>query len=224
MKDIGSAFSALFNDPRWVRKTIGGGLVVLLCLVGLGFFVLAGYYIELTRRVMRREQYPIPEWQDLGVKFITGFKYFVVLFVYFLPALLLGLPLAVLMFVTAVFAPGGPLAILASIYLFGYALLMVPYSVLLMLLAPIIAFRFADRERIADALNVAEVFRAFGQNWESTLVVALLAAGVQSLAGLGIFAVLIGIVFSIFYAYLVTAYLHGLLYLAQREHEEAIAA
>ncbi len=223
MHDLGKAFSEPFRDPEWLTKFLIGGVVVLSCLTGLGLFVLAGYYIELTGRVMRKERYPLPVWSDLGVKFVTGFKYAVVVFLYALPVLLLAVPMMVLVLLASVSDPGGAPGVLASIYVFAYVLLAVPYGILLMLLTPVIAYRFAERERMADALDIAAVFRAFARNWESTVVVALIAAGVQMLSGLGVFVLLIGVLFTLFYAYLVTAFLHGLLYLDHQKRQEAVA-
>ena len=126
MNDIGTAFSAPFKDPEWGTKFILGALVVLLCVTGLGIFVLAGYFVELTQRVMRKEQYPLPAWTDLGVKFVVGVKYAVVWFLYALPVVLLALPIVMLMALTAMNESSASMAIVASIYLFAFALLVVP--------------------------------------------------------------------------------------------------
>ena len=217
--DIGSAFSAPFKDPDWGRKFLIGGLMVFACLFGFGFFVLAGYYIELTRRVMKREEYPLPEWKDLGVKFIVGFKYVVTILTYVLPVILLAIPLVVLIAISVTNDPDGAPSLLASIYLFAYVLLVIPYGLALTLVQPIIAYKFAERESIADALDVAQVFRLFKTNWESTLVVAILVIGVDSLAGIGILAIIIGVLFTIFYVYMVSAFLHGQLYLQHSRGE-----
>ncbi len=212
MNDIGTAFSAPFKDPDWGVKFVIGALVVLLCVTGLGFFVLAGYFVELTQRVMRKEQYPLPAWTDLGVKFIMGVKYFVVWVLYLLPVVLLSLPLVVLIALAALNETSAATAVVASIYLFAFALLAAPYGVLLSLLSPIIAFRFAAHGKISEALDLRAILRAFKLNWESTVVVALLAVGIHSLGAIGIIGVVVGVLFTLFYVYLVSAYLYGLLY------------
>jgi hypothetical protein len=217
--DISSAFAAPFKDPDWGKKFLIGALIVLTCLFGVGFFLLAGYYIELTRRVMRREEIPLPEWKDLGVKFVVGFKYAVTMLVYILPIILLAIPLVVLVIISIANDPDGAPGFLASIYLFGYVLLVVPYSLLLSLVTPIIAYKFAERENIGDALDVGEVLRLFKTHWESTLVVALLVIGIESLSGIGVFAAFVGVLFTLFYVYLVSAYLHGQLYLHHHRGE-----
>jgi hypothetical protein len=224
MNDIGTAFSAPFKDPDWLMKFLIGSLMILLCLTGLGLFVLLGYYIELTQRVMRKEQYPLPEWRDLGVKFIVGFKYVVVLLLYAMPIILLLIPLLGFLLLAATGSEGNTPAIIASIYLFGYVILAIPYSILLMLLTPIISYRYAARESIADALDVSTILRLFKMNWESTTVVALLAVGVESIAGIGVIAFIIGVLVSLFYVYLVAAFLHGMLYLNHQSAMEVNAA
>jgi hypothetical protein len=66
---------------------------------------------------------------------------------------------------------------------------------------------------MSDAWDIAQVFRDFKSNWQNTLVVALIVVGIESFAAVGVVFFFIGIFFTIFYAYLVSAYLHGLLYL-----------
>ncbi|HEX9006288.1 MAG TPA: DUF4013 domain-containing protein, partial [Bacteroidota bacterium] len=153
MRDLGRAFSEPFRDPEWPTKFLIGGVVVLSCMAGLGIFVLAGYYIEVTGRVMRGERYPMPVWSDLGVKFVTGSKYAVVVILYALPITLLAIPMVVLMLLASMSDPGGAPGVLASIYFFAYVLLAIPYGILLALLTPVIAYKFAERERMADALD-----------------------------------------------------------------------
>jgi hypothetical protein len=217
MKDLGKAFSFIFEDPSWVLKVVIAGLFMLLSFVGLGIFVLLGYIVELTQRVMRREQYPLPEWKDVGVKFLVGFKYFIVLFMYALPIILLMIPLIVLLAITAVSGPSEGLSTIVAVYTFGFVLLMIPYALLLTILTPIITYRFAVRERIADGLDIGGIIADFKRNWQNTVVVALISVGLESFAGIGIFAFLIGIFFTMFYAYAVSGYMYGELYLSTQE-------
>ena len=212
MKDLGLAFSSPFKDPAWVSKFVIAGAFLFLCLFGIGIPVIVGYLIQVTQRVMRQEEHPLPEWTDVGVKFILGFKYCVVYFVYLLPVFLLVVPLIVFAVAAQMTEAPDAVGIFVTVYTFAFTLLIIPYSLALTALSPIIAYRFALRERISDGLNLAAVIGDFKAHWQSTLVVALIAVGVQSFAFVGIFLLIIGVVFSIFYAYLVSAYMHGALY------------
>jgi hypothetical protein len=162
---------------------------------------------------MRREQFILPEWSDLGIMFVTGFKFCVVYLIYALPLVALLVPLIALAAVAGMADGSDALGALLMIYLFGMMLLMIPYSLFLKAASPIISYRFALRERIADALDVKRLFREFRMNWQNTVIVALVALGIESFAAVGLLLFLIGILFTLFYTYLVTAYMHGLVYL-----------
>jgi hypothetical protein len=213
MKDIGKAFSLPFKDPSWASKFIIAGLFMLLCLLGIGIPVIVGYLIQVTQRVIRHEEPALPEWSDIGVKFVLGFKYCVVYLIYLIPVFLLVIPVIGLAVATSATDAPEMVGVLSIIYIFGFTLLVIPYSLLLTAIFPIVAYRFALREKISDAIDLARIFKDFRLNWQNTAVVALIAIGIQSFAFIGILFFLIGVFFTVFYVYLVSAAMHGLLYL-----------
>jgi hypothetical protein len=213
MKDIGKAFSLPFKDPSWASKFIIAGLFMLLCLLGIGIPVIVGYLIQVTQRVIRHEEPALPEWSDIGVKFVLGFKYCVVYLIYLIPVFLLVIPVIGLAVATSATDAPEMVGVLSIIYIFGFTLLVIPYSLLLTAIFPIVAYRFALREKISDAIDLGRIFKDFRLNWQNTAVVALIAIGIQSFAFIGILFFLIGVFFTVFYVYLVSAAMHGLLYL-----------
>lgn len=223
MKDLGKAFTFLFKDPQWVSKTAIAALWMILCVFLVGFFVLAGYFVQVTQRVMRREENPLPSWDGIGVKLVLGLKYAVVYLIYLLPVFILLFPVIGLAIATEVSGNEDAIGVAATVYLFGFTLFIIPYSLALTLFTPIITYRFAERERIGDAIDIVRVVGLFKRNWQNSLVVALIVAAIQSFAGIGIFLFLIGVFFTIFYAYLTGSYLSGLLYLESQPPKEAAA-
>lgn len=213
MKDIGKAFSLPFKDPSWASKFVIAALFMLLCLLGVGIPVIVGYLIQVTQRVIRREEPPLPEWSDIGVKFVLGFKYCVVYLIYLIPVFLLVIPVIGLAVATSATDAPEMVGVLSIIYIFGFTLLVIPYSLLLTAIFPIVAYRFALREKISDAIDLGKIFKDFRVNWQNTAVVALIAIGIQSFAFIGILFFLIGVFFTVFYVYLVSAAMHGILYL-----------
>jgi hypothetical protein len=186
---------------------------MLLCLLGIGIPVIVGYLIQVTQRVIRHEEPALPEWSDIGVKFVLGFKYCVVYLIYLIPVFLLVIPVIGLAVATSATDAPEMVGVLSIIYIFGFTLLVIPYSLLLTAIFPIVAYRFALREKISDAIDLARIFKDFRLNWQNTAVVALIAIGIQSFAFIGILFFLIGVFFTVFYVYLVSAAMHGLLYL-----------
>ena len=219
MNDLGKAFSFPFKDPNWVSKFLIGALFMLLSIFLVGIFIIAGYFVQVIQRVMQRETNPLPEWEDVGVKLVLGFKFCVVYLIYILPIILLMIPFFVLMIFGIISGNGGTIGPMASMYMILLVVVIIPYSLVLTILHPIIAYRFAAHERISDALDVAGVVRSFKGNWQNTLIVALIAVGIQSLAAIGIVFFVVGILFTILYSYLVTAYIYGALHLEQTQEE-----
>jgi hypothetical protein len=216
MKDLGKAFSFPFKDPDWVVKLLVGVVFMLLSIFLVGIFILVGYFIQLTQRVMRQEPRPLPEWGDIGGKLVLGFKFCVVYFIYLLPIFLLMIPIIILPLLAEISGDDDMIALVTIVYSFAYTLVVIPYSLALTVLIPIIIYRFAERERIGDALDLATIIREFKHNWQNTVIVALIAMAMQSFAGVGMIVFFVGIFFTVMYAYLVSAYLTGALYLERK--------
>ena len=220
MNDLGKAFSSFFRDPAWFTKTLVAGLWMILSVFGIGLLVLIGYFVQIAQRAMRREDPVLPRWDGIGRKLALGFRFCVVYLVYLVPVLLLLFPVMFILALTGGGEETATLPIILSIYTFGVTLLLIPYGVCLSLVSPIILYRFAERERIGDAIDFVRVVRQFGNNWQNTLAVALIGIGIQSIAPVGIMILGVGIVFTLFYSLVVTAHMSGLLGLDTLKREQ----
>lgn len=222
MNDLGRAFSYPFKDPAWVSKFILGALFMLLGIFLVGIFIVVGYFIQITQRVMRRELNPLPEWTDIGVKLVVGFKFCIVYLMYLIPIVILYIPFLTLILLGALSDNSDMLGALAGVYMAVMVFLFViPYSLLLAAMLPIITYRFARNEKITEALDVAAVFRTFKRNWQNTLVVALIAVGLHSFAAVGIVFFFVGVLFTVFYSYTISAHMFGSLSLEEVRGEAA---
>lgn len=209
MKNIGEAFSFPFRDPNWVSKFIIGAVFGLLSLLMIGIPVLYGYYIELCQRVRRKEQYPLPEWNDVGVKFVLGFKYCVALVVYCLPVFLALIPALFFIIIAAIGGSetGGMMG--GTLFMGLIFFFIIPYSLIITLLTPVITVEFSERGSITDALRIGGVLRTFRAQWQDVLVAALISLGVGTLSGIGLILLIIGVFLTDFYAKLITFHLYG---------------
>ncbi len=209
MKNIGEAFTFPFKDPNWLSKFLLGGIFVLLSCLLIGIPVLFGYYIELIQRMRRNEPQPLPEWSEPGVKFITGFKFLVTLFVYYIPLVVLAVPLFIILIISAVqqstFAGlfGGATALTVVF------LVIIPYSLFITILTPVIAIRFAERESISDGLQIGTILTLFKKHWQDAVIATLITIGVGTLASLGLIFFIVGIFVTSFYASLIRFHMYG---------------
>src|ERR1700756_5008409 len=78
----------VFDDPRWLQKVLIGGLFVIASFILIGVFFIFGYLARLARNVIRGDQHPLPEWDDLGEYFSEGVKLFVVGLLYAIPVVI----------------------------------------------------------------------------------------------------------------------------------------
>ena len=210
MNNIGSAFSFPFKDPDWLSKFLLGTLFSFLSLLLIGIPVTCGYYVELLQRVRRGEQYPLPEWKDVGVKFVVGIKYLALTIIYHLPILLVLIPV-ILMMMATMFALGGSdiTGFFMAPYFIVIFVLVVPYALFINLLMPIISIEFSEQESIGQGLRVGNVFAIFKRHWQDALIATLITIGISSLVGLGLLAFIIGLFTATFYVHLVSFHLYG---------------
>jgi hypothetical protein len=212
MDDIGRAFTFPFKDPQWFVKFLIGSLMCMLTVIGIGFFILAGYFIQMTQRAMRNEERVLPEWDGIGKKFVLGVQIVIVYIIYLLPVFLLMIPLFPLAILTDRPEAADFVGVFSLVYFFGFVLLIVPYSIALTIASPIINYRFALNESIGDALDIGAITKDFLKNWQNVIVVALITIGIQSFAWIGVVLFIVGVLFTILYSYMVPAYLSGMLY------------
>ncbi len=212
MNDFSRAFTFPFHQKEWGLKVLIGSLFLLLCVVGLGIPVIAGYTVRVCQRVMNNDEELLPEWSDVGVICITGIKYVAVLLIYQLPVLLLMIPVLFFAVMGSLSEPSESAAIIFGLYFFGFLAIAIPYAVLYTLVTPVITYRFAQNEKMSDGLNVAAVVKDFRLQWANVTLAAFLIVVVSVLSILGILFFAVGILATIFYSYLVSAALSGLLY------------
>jgi len=196
----------VFDDPRWVQKVLIGGLFVIASFILIGVFFIFGYMARLARNVIRGDQYPLPEWDDLGEYFAEGVKLFLVGLVYAIPiaivAAVLVVPMAIMgnnsdnetvrsmagMSATCVWCLVFPLSLALALWMPG-ALLMVIVS--------------GDFKAGFDFGHIFRFIRANVGNYLLAFVVAIVASFASQL---GFLLLCIGVVFTAFWARTVAAY------------------
>ena len=222
--EFGKAFVFMFEDPNWVRK-FGIGVLVALAglllspiLIGLLAFVfLAGYSLDVTRNVTRRDQYPLPEWDDWGGFFVKGLKIIVAIFIWSLPLLLTVVPMTF----GGIWLGNGDQnggAAFGGIFLLMCGLcLAVLYGLFITVISPAIYVRMAQTDRFASAFQLGELWNFTVRNLGNIIIAVLLTwvAGLIAAAvgGLGVLFCGVGTLLTIpvatVWQYLVTAHLYG---------------
>lgn len=206
--DYGKAFSYPQQDPDWVKKWGIAGALSIIPIVGQ--LLVAGYGVEVTRRVIQDEPQPLPEWSDFGGFLRKGFGVLVIALVHMLPLIVLAICAAVPAVVLSAMGNGdedtvGTISGLIGACLGCFGAL---YGVVAgLLLQPAIA-RYAVTDQISAGLRVAENFALLRGKPAVFLIAWLLSALAASvLSSVGAIACGIGSLWGAAYATLAGAHL-----------------
>lgn len=208
--EYGKAFAFMTDDEAWIKKFLLA--TVMMFIPVLGGFLLLGYSLEITRRVIKSESPVLPEWSDFGDFLKKGFLAFIVTFVYTLPAALLSacaqapLILSSLGDDSTVQLIGGGVGVCFACVAFVIALASA-------MLIPIALGRIADTGQIGTAFRFDELFKLLRTKPAIYLITLILV----SVAGLvlvpiGMVACFVGIFPAVAYINLVAAHLYGQAY------------
>ncbi len=201
------AFTYIFDDERWLEKLVIPLLVTLIPVIG--WMVVAGYLLRVTRNVAENQAEPLPELKfgaDLG----RGFKVFVTNLLYALPILLVSTLLFLPLALTANSNEVGVLAIMSAL-LGGFLILL--YALFMTVIMPPVHANLAVNERIGAAFDLKKIFRMLKNNFKAWLIViggSLLCSVI--IAPLGGIVLAVGAIITGFYSQLIIAHLTGQAY------------
>ncbi|MGC8879878.1 MAG: DUF4013 domain-containing protein [Anaerolineae bacterium] len=208
--DIGIAFTYMFQDRDWLKKILIGGVIALIPIVN---FAVLGYMVQLARHVRDGQDLPLPEWDQFGEYFVSGLYLFLVYLVYAIPIILLAClqGAASVMLGTAGNGQGAEDLVSAySIASVCLSCLVGLWGLFLGVISPALFVRFAETGSFGATLSIRGWLGVMRANLGAYLIVLILSWLVLTfLAPLGAIACLVGIIFTQFWAYLVTGHWFG---------------
>jgi len=214
--EIGKSFTYITQDEDWIKKLLLGGAITLIPIVGPLYAL--GYMVEMMKNIMAGHEVPLPEIGDFGSKLIEGLKVWAISIVYALPVILFSVCAQSGNFVPLMAGqvPQDVLEILASVSI-GVGVccgcLLLLYTILMALVMPFAWGKYIETGQFGAAFQLGEIFEMLKSNIGPAFIVLLvngLVAFVAAIVGTIICGV--GIVFTMFYAQLVMAFLYGSLY------------
>ncbi len=201
------AFTYIFDDQRWLEKLVIPLLVTLIPIIG--WMVVAGYLLRVTRNVAEHQAEPLPEL-EFGADLGRGFKVFVANLVYALPIIIVSTLLFLPLALTENSSNTTWFAVALAIFA-GFLILV--YAILLTILMPPVNANLAVKEQISAAFDFKEIFRMIRNNFKAWLIViggTILCSAIIAPIGGIVFA--IGAIVTGFYAQLIIAHLTGQAY------------
>ena len=214
--NYGYAFTFQFKDAEWIKKFAIAAIFVLIPFIGPLF--LAGWGLELTRRVIVEDPEPLPPWNDFGNYIVKGIQLIIIGFVYALPVILVQACTQTVYIVgTENLANEDAFVAFSVIVQTCLGCLTFLYSIFLGLFLPAAIGHFAAEGSFGAAFRFGEIYRIFKAGPAAYIIVLLASFVMPFIAMLGLMFCLIGALFTVPYAMTVTQYLIGEAYRACKE-------
>jgi len=216
----GTAFTFPFKDQDWIKKFVIAAVLFLIPIVGQIF--LLGWGLEITRRVIKEDPTPLPEWNNFGKFFIDGLKGFVIGFVYALPVILVqacnqgiafGLP-EVMDYDTA--------NTISLVVLSCFGCLSFLYSILMAVVIPAAFGNFVANDSLGAAFRFGEIFGLLKAAPAAYVIVVLTAIISPFIGLLGVMFCIIGLLVTLPYVMMVNQYMQGEAYRVAKLEQAAV--
>jgi hypothetical protein len=209
--EFGKAFSFAFEDKDWIKKLGIGALLMIIPFIG--WLVVAGWGIEITKRVIQHDPQPLPDWSDFGGYLVKGLQVFVIGLVYSLPIILVNIcQQGVTLFGQQGDTTDETILMAVTVFAVCFGCVSFIYSIFLGFILPAALGNFAATGQMGAGFRFGEVF-GLVRAAPVAYLLALLGGFVASLiASLGLILCVIGILFTAVYAYTINAHLYGQAY------------
>lgn len=205
--DFGLAFSFPFQDEGWVKKVVLTAVISLIPIIGQ--IALIGWLVELTRRVIRGDAEPLPDWADFGGILVLGLKMFAIGFVYAIPLMFMTIPMAIF---DALVDSDSAVA-LYTIVTLCFSCFALIYGLALAFFIPAAVGELAATDNLGAAINPTNII-AHVRAAPSAYLLAFLGTIVAGfLSGFGVILCFVGVILTAVYASAVQGHLYGQAYL-----------
>lgn len=207
--DVGKSFTYMFEDKDWLVKIVLGGVFGLLSTFLIGLPFVLGYTLEVIRRVVRGDPQLLPEWDNLGEKFVQGLVLLVIMAIWLIPSWIV---ICAQLGITIPFGSDPDYASLVTAVSLCGACLNILWAIVISLASPAIFTRYAVTGQFASAFQFAEIWRFMTKNFVNILIAVILAWVAGLLASFGVILCFVGAFLTWFWSMLVEAHLFGQVY------------
>lgn len=210
--NFGRAFSYVTEDPEWLKKVAIAALVMLIPIIGQ--MVVIGWALEITRRVINHESEMLPDWSNFSDYLSKGFQGFVINFVYILPvSILSGCMQSFAPMIGVASDQGGDSAQMIAAALGIASICLSCFMIILAIgvgfIIPAALGNFAATGQIGAGFRIGEVIGLVRAAPGPYFMVFLGSIVSGIIASFGLIACIIGIIFTLAYAYTIQAHLWG---------------
>jgi hypothetical protein len=209
--DFAKPFTFVFEDPEWLQRILIGGLFYLAGFFIVGWFFIFGYVARLTRNVVAGYERPLPDWENLGDYFNEGLRLFGVAFVYLLPLIILGIGMMFPAIIADAIDNEG-VRTMGGLMTGCMTCLFVPITFAVIFFMPASMLFAAVERRFGAAFEFGRIWPFIKQNVGNYVLAIVVYLIARMLGSVGIFLLCIGVIFTGFWSFLITAHAFAQVY------------
>ncbi|HYC92561.1 MAG TPA: DUF4013 domain-containing protein [Thermoanaerobaculia bacterium] len=204
--DFAKPFTYVFEDPEWLQKILIGGVFCLAGFLIVGWFFVLGYVAKLTRNIIAGLERPLPDWENLGDYFNEGLRLFGVAFCYIVPLVILGIGMMFPAMIADAIDDEG-VRTMSGLMAGCMTCLFVPLMFAVMFFMPASLLFAAVERRFGAAFELGRIWPFIKQNVGNYVLAIVVYLVARTIGDVGIFLLCIGVIFTGFWSFLITA--HG---------------
>jgi hypothetical protein len=211
--DYGKAFTFVFDDEEWVQKIVIGGILSLIPIVNL---IVLGYGLKVLKNVADGEEKPLPKWDDFADYFVQGLVSFLGGLIWAAPLIVVGILSSVIGWTTGYEPHSGQSAWYYSgqACIGGLNCLSALYGLFMAVVLPAAYTKYAIHNEFGAFFRFGEIFKYITANLANYVIALLLIWVARFIAGFGLIFCCVGVLFTGFWATLVSNHLLGQVYRA----------
>jgi hypothetical protein len=182
--DIGKSLQFSFDDERWISKLGLGALISAIPILNIAW---VGYTVEIMRRAIAREGQPLPEWDELGQRWMDGLYMLIAGLIYAIPGVvLLCMPIGIM--IVPAFLENqdiqGPLAIFTTTAGFALFCCVGIYFLAFSFFFPAVQIRYSQENSLSSCFQLRQILQLIRGNLSEYLVAWLFAILASFIIGL----------------------------------------
>lgn len=209
--DFGKAFTFVFDDEDWVKKVLIGGILGLIPVVNL---IVLGYGLKVLKNVADGVEHPLPDWTDFGDYFVQGLMSFLGGLIWAAPLIVLGILSSAIRWATGYDLRSDQSAWYYSgqACIWGLECLSGLYGLFLGIVIPAAITEYAISNEFGAFFRFGEIFKYIKANLGNYVIALLLIGVAQFIGGFGLILCCVGVLFTGFWATVVSSHLLGQVY------------
>ena len=204
--DFAKPFTYVFEDPEWLQKILIGGLFYLAGFLIVGWFFIFGYVAKLARNVIAGLERPLPDWENLGDYFNEGLRLFGVAVVYIVPLVFLAIGMMFPAMIADAIDDEG-VRRMGGLMAGCMSCVFVPLTFAMIFFLPASMLFAAVERRFGAAFEFRRIWPFIKQNIGNYVLAIVVYLVARTIGGVGVFLLCIGVIFTGFWSFLITA--HG---------------